>query len=82
MAGVSGSSSSLAQTLIAIKSKVDSCLKELNSGEGAAVEEKDGTGLLSTLEKALGDLSELQCSQKVCRSCAVLFILVGNTPRK
>ena len=65
MAGVSGVPSSLAQTLNAIKSKVDSCLKELNSGEGASVEEKDGAGLLSTLEKALGDLSELQCSQKV-----------------
>ena len=63
MAGVSGTSS-LAQTLMAIKSKVDSCLKDLSSGEGAALEEKGG--VLSTLEKALGDLSELpRIHQKV-----------------
>ena len=69
MAGVSGTSS-LAQTLMAIKSKVDSCLKDLSSGEGAALEEKGG--VLSTLEKAaLGDLSKLPRTHQKVRASLV-----------
>ena len=62
---------SLIQTLTAIKSKVDSRLKELSSQggvvslSGTAAEEGKEKEVLTRLEKALDDLSEIHHAHKV-----------------
>ena len=64
------SGTSFVQTLTAIKSKVDSFLKELSSQDGAAslsnAAEEKGREVLLRLEKAVDDLTELHQISKVC----------------